>query len=456
MINMVLVSYIFFIFSVLTIFCVDYFRFKRTWYDPLYFYLFFIVIYVSPLSIRYILGLGIGGNITYMFHEIEHVFPLSLVLVSVSNFVFYLFYRLNFLKLNISNRGLIHKTGAYKYLTFSGTFLFIFGFSLFFYMTSNNGGVLNFLLLGYGVTSIFSEQPLLATSIPITFVSGLFFFYAFIESGRKINIVLSIVVSVSFIIICIVLGRRAEVVSWGLVYLLNIVSIYKKIRFIKLVPLFIAAFIFMNLLGVVRQSNYQDLNSFFKRIEDKAVGDNSSSYNMFYTLTDGQFAVPFEVLPVLMEKLELNEFKYGSTLIESVQLWIPRFLWHEKGHGLTSWYYHKYYDPSAPPNEGRAFFFLAEGYLNFGVVGVLFWAALWGQLCRFIGSLYLRSNDIFDKNYLGIFFFSVFTGNMIKLMAGSLSSIFVVLIKQTILWFMIGLFVAYLCSQFNKLIRFSR
>lgn len=450
--SVMILAYSLFILSIVVIFSYDYYFHKRCWYDPLYLYLFFLVIYVSPLSVRYILDLGISGNVTYMYYDLRNIFPFSIVLVSVSNFVFYIAYRVRFLNLNLLKKYK-KKPRYYRFLSLSGIFLFLIGFSIFLYMTSTHGGFLKFILSGYGVTEYFSENPLLATSIPIMFVSGLFFFYAFIETGKKINIFMSFGVFAFLIMLSIVLGRRAEIVSWGLIYIINYTAIYKRIKFSYILVLFVFGFVFLNILGVVRQSNYHDLSNFYERVIDKTSGDGSSSYNMFYTLVDGQFAVPYEVLPVLMETMEFDEFKLGSTFFDNVGLWIPRFLWTGKGHGISSWYYHKYYDPSAPPNEGRQFFFLAEGYLNFGVFGVLFWAALWGIIWRYIGDLYKRSSAYGYVNYFGIFVFSVYTGNMLKLQASSLPGIFVVMVKQTILWYVLGAFVAIILSEVFRYVK---
>ena len=49
---------------------------------------------------------------------------------------------------------------------------------------------------------------------------------------------------------------------------------------------------------------------------------------------------------------------------------------------------HEFYGSGYGLNEGRAFFFLAEGYLNFGIVGPLLialaWGVGWGALQRWM------------------------------------------------------------------------
>jgi hypothetical protein len=173
-------------------------------------------------------------------------------------------------------------------------------------------------------------------------------------------------------------------------------------------------------------------------VDEKANVVATENSGLFYTLLNGQFAVPFETLPVLMEKNNSEPLYLGTTVLMNVSLWIPRFIWQNKPYGFTNWYYKKFYDPSAPPNEGRAFFFLAEGYLNFGIIGVLFWAFIAGIFWKFIANLMTTSIGQ-RTSYTLAFIASIYTANMLKLIAADSGAIMVVIIKQTILIFIIGL-----------------
>jgi len=418
----------------------DALRTKRAWHDPLYFFLIFHALYVSPLSIRYLLNLPPEGNVTHLFYEIESTFPYAVVLSAISNLIFYCTYCIKQPVIHIP-----HPKTKIKY-SYAATILLLIGGGLFLFMAHEKGGVIPFLLQGYGVTGSLAENPLQATSFPILFTAGLLYFYAYIESRRKPHFLMSLGLFLTLITMCIIMGRRAEIAVWGLIYLINFSILFKRIKIINIIALAAAGFIFLNFLGIVRQSNYEDIGSFQARISEKLATSATESY--FYTVTSGQFAVPFESLPILMDAHPSSDFRYGTTVIENLALWVPRVLWEDKPYGLTRWFYQTYYDPSAPPNEGRAFFFLSEGYLNFGIVGVVLWAALWGLFWKSISNLVSRQHD---QSFFAVFVFSVFTSNIIKLIAGDSGSIFVAIPKQTILWFLLAASLSWTIQETIKL-----
>lgn len=447
------VSFAFFVFSIVSIFLIDKLQYRRRWFDPLYLYLVVVLLYVSPLSIRYILDLKISGDVTYMFDDIEAIFPYALVLTAVANYVLYFFYIYSRPRRIFSwiFRRIEHIEDTRPNYFFAGIVLFLTGFSIFLYMAASNGGIIRFMLLGYGVTSYFSENPLLATSIPLMYVSSFFLLFAYIDKKKRGALLLSFIVLAGLTILEVILGRRAEVAVWSLAYLINFSLLRQHVKFIYVAPIMLVGFVLLNFLGVVRQSNYADLDAFM----EKAVVKQESShgyYSYAYTLTEGQFAVPYETLPVLMEHLSAEDFRYGGTIVENIALWVPRAFWPDKSYGLGAWYYRKFYDSSAPPNIGRQFFFLSEGYLNYGVIGVLVWAALWGWFWKAICSFLTVKRAGNGVSIIGSFVFSFYVANMIKFVASDSAGIFVAAAKDSIVWLVIGLCIAVFCTKLERLL----
>ena len=64
---MINLTYLLFLISIIIIFIIDKLIAKRSWHDPLYIFLILMILYVSPLTLRYIYDLPIEGNVTQYF-----------------------------------------------------------------------------------------------------------------------------------------------------------------------------------------------------------------------------------------------------------------------------------------------------------------------------------------------------------------------------------------------------
>ncbi|CDL84459.1 hypothetical protein [Xenorhabdus cabanillasii] len=437
---MILISYIFFIASIILIFMIDKLTIKRVWFDPLYVFLILMIIYVSPLNIRYIFNLAISGNVTYMFYDIKNIFPYSVMLTTISLWIFYFFYRIS--KPIFITKKLI-KLGAKLDslnlpLSITGKILVILGFSIFLIISNNNGGITSILLEGYGVTKIFADNPILEISLYIAYVGSFFLLF----SGRKKT---SIIIFLIIMTINIILGRRSQLIIWGMAYAIFYFIKFRFISFKKILPFILVSFILLNILGYIRNSNYKSYQDLYERSIASLEHANHNSSSMYYTLTDGQFVVPFETLPVLMNKLEPNDYYYGSSLLDTIIQWIPRFIFPSKSYGLSNWYYRSFYDQNASPNTGRQFFFLSEGFINFGIIGIFIWAGLWGFFWKNISSLIKYS-----PSTLTSFIFSIYVSSMILLLSGDSVSLFVATPKSSIIWLFLGYIIAIVIKYIKK------
>jgi hypothetical protein len=88
----------------------------------------------------------------------------------------------------------------------------------------------------------------------------------------------------------------------------------------------------------------------------------------------------------------------------------------------------KYYGGGYGLNEGRAFFFLAEGYLNFGPAGVFLvavaWGLLWGALHRWMQ----RGRDRFGT----VLVYALTVGYMFRCIAGEFTTLLVGITQQSL------------------------
>lgn len=419
-------AYGLFLITTILIFFYDRIKYKRVWYDPLYFFLSFMLLYVSPLSLRYIYQLPIKGNVTPYFYDIAEVFPYSLILTNIAVFVFYITYLLSPTFQWQKYRLINHNQHNYTILNKISYVVFLLGLLVLFLSAQSFGGIKKLLSMGYSVTTVLSQQPIISFTINIMISASFLMMTTYAISRKKHHFLSSLLMIVPCFIMLIIMSRRAELIVWTTTYILFYSLSIKPIQFKLILPLLLMGFITLNILGLSRICyTYKNNMPLIQCVvqENKKVGT-------FYTLTTGQFSVPYETLPVLM-KFNNEPLRYGSTLTDIVVQWIPRAIYPEKDYGIAVWYYHEFYDKYAPPNVGRTFFFLSEGYLNFGVIGIFIWAALWGLFWKNIA--YLQKYN----NFLFYFIFSIYTSSMIILINNYSAGLFVSIVKTYILWFLL-------------------
>ena len=439
---MILVAYSLLVATVLAIFLIERFIFKTKWHSPINVFVVLILLYVSPLTLRYIYDLPIEGNVTEYFYQLKNIYPLALVATTISIVFFYLAYLvapvLKITKVVINKSERLES----KYLRFSlaGYFLLFLGVGIFLILSINYGGPLAVILTGYAVTEIFSANPLLGLSTSIVSTSSLFMLFAYRQTNQKKHLINSLIIIIFTMLLLIVMARRAEIATWGMTYLIVYCLLIKHISFKKILPAVLLGFAFLNVLGFARQANYDSISAFNQSFEEQYNNLNQDNSGLFYTITTGQFVVPYETVPMLMEKMHSSEMRYGATLFDIGLQWIPRAFWSDKSYGNGVWYYQKYYDSSALPNEGRQFFFLAEGYLNFGILGMVLWAVLWGVFWKNIYFL-VNYSKVTD---MSAYIYAVYIAGMIMLMPGDFVSIFVAFPKSYLIWFFLGYIISYL------------
>lgn len=439
---MINITYFLFLISIIIIFIIDKLIAKRSWHDPLYIFLILMILYVSPLTLRYIYDLPIEGNVTQYFYELRNIFQYSLIAVTICILLFYTSYQLSssfiFTKIirkksNNIEKNLLNYPIAGYFLLVSGVFLFLI-------LSIPYGGPVGVILQGYAVTEIFSVNPLLASSISIISTSSIILLCAYVQSHQKKYLFISVVIIVSTILLQIILARRSEIAVWSLTYIIFYSILVKHVSLKKILPIVLVGFVFLNLLGFARQANYESLETFTSSFSEQYNNLENDKSGMFYTLTTGQFVIPYETVPMLMEKLPYSEMKYGTTLFDIILQWVPRSIWTDKSYGNGVWYYRTYYDPSGLSNEGRQFFFLAEGYLNFGLIGIFLWSILWGFFWKNISLLIKFQNRI---SILTAYLYASYAASMLTLIASDSVGIFVAFVKTKLLWFMIGYIIAY-------------
>ena len=376
--------------------------FSLKYFLPLFFILI-VALYVIPLSLFNYSLAEPSGDISPHFHLFSGYIPFALVLCSLFNLVFLFTYR----KFILRKDFIVHceePKKFSKYELFIIYILLILSVWLLYQLSKEVGGLLGLILSGYRVTELFINKGHYAVGFEwIVTLCLLLWGNALVTKSKKkilAIILLLLVVTASFAI----MGRRGALVILigSSIYLFH--QLYKPIKLYKLIGIGIIGFYSLTLIGFLRGDSYENLSSLANKIQEKKVKiDNDKSVDFLYTLTTGNFAVPFETFPQVIKSLgsEYN-LGFGFYSLRSFSIIIPSALWKDRPLPLSNWYMNTFYGRTQL-NEGRQFFLLSAPYMDFGpsgivLIGIIF-AFFWGIILK-IGTEH--KNDILAITFIAL------------------------------------------------------
>lgn len=335
------------------------------------------LLYTLPLSIAVAAQLS-GGDLSEQMPLFSPFIPYALIYTS--GFLMAFYSTLIYLDQNPANLRLVpvplSAKGLIKLLWVGFLLACIW---MLFQLASQAGGIYGLILTGYGVTEYFIGQGHYAIAFEwLTALAMLFLAYGVIHKWR-FGLLAPAAMIGFLLLIFLIMGRRAAVVTLGLatIFILFRVNIIKNIW--PIFAIMILGFFALNWIGLIRGESYDSLLSAMEIIIKKSTSLQESgeiSGGIFYTLTTGNFVVPFEVLPQLMRKMQsFSDFDFGTTIPKNISLVIPTVLYPERVIPLGNWYMTEFYGTTSL-NEGRQFYFLGEAYKNFGPFGFLIWGPI--------------------------------------------------------------------------------
>jgi len=259
-------------------------------------------------------------------------------------------------------------------------------------LTAQVGGVIAFILLGYGSSAETFGRGYLAIGFPWLFVATLFFLYRYALYRKWIDACAFVI---SFVLIGaaqLLLGNRSVILYMALTVALYVHYSIKPLSLRVLLPLGVTGFLFLNIFGFLRGSGYESFSDLASRSAEIATGLRASgelNKGWIYTITTGEFVVPFETMPEMIRSVGTSVSpRLGLTFVRAPLFVIPSAIFPQRPLPLTNWYMAQFYGNGFGLNEGRAFYFLSEGYLNFGPAGVvllmLAWGVFWGGVRDYI------------------------------------------------------------------------
>jgi hypothetical protein len=229
-----------------------------------------------------------------------------------------------------------------------------------------------------------SKQEIALSSSPIVSLGGPAFsiltlaFTAVLAAGlaaRRIPYILvatTVALSLAGLLIA---GERDMVIRVIMVGGFLVHALYRRIKAGEFVALF---FLGLLALNVMAQFRSRMLETSPMPIEFQDPVEQS---------TGGEFAAAGMNLEGLLEEMEHEDFFWGRTLWWDVRrVFIPGFL----GYSMTTpgeWYARRRYPLLLALGGGRGFTIVGEGYMNFGVPGVILWFVLIGLAVKRLYSL---------------------------------------------------------------------
>jgi hypothetical protein len=150
--------------------------------------------------------------------------------------------------------------------------------------------------------------------------------------------------------------------------------------------------------------------------------------------------VPFETFPQMIKSVgEDVRPQFGLTYLKAPLFFIPYVVYPDRPDTLTHWYMLKFYGDTFGLNEGRAFFFLSEGYLNFGPIGVILTMLLWGAA---LGAAHSYGQSA--KGQIGaILIYSLSVAFIFRAIAGDFVSVLVGLPEQVFSAALMGIWITH-------------
>lgn len=402
---------------------------RSSLFEPIGVYLFFVTLFALPLPLRAWFTMDIEGNVSPQLPQFAPYLPISLVLTALALPTFAVGYYSRFAV------ALAAKVPTLAQRNVRGTgpavlALVMLSGGLIYLLTMEIGGLLPFLLMGYKASEATAGRGYLAVGFPWLVVATIAVLERWVTTRRALDLLAFAILLMLNISIHLLTGNRALLMYTSIVLVVFVHFRIRPLPLKLLAPLALVGFMALNLVGALRGSEYDSLSDFVQKTSASAenvTADNSEG--LFYTLTIGEFVVPFEVLPQMVRTIGVTEWPWlGLSFLRSPLYLVPSFLYPDRPESLGAWYTSNFYGGGYGLNEGRQFFFLAEGYLNFGPLGVLLvaivWGVFWGALHRWM----LRGRDRFGT----VLVYALLVGFMFRCIAGELVTLVVGVIQQSL------------------------
>lgn len=382
-----------------------------------------IALYVLPLSIRSLLTYGGNDEVSPQLSQFIDYLPLSVLLCSFFNLIFLGAY------INIKFRNKLPNSNILsnkKQTPFGMVFvLVVMSFFMINQLANDAGGVVSLIMIGYKVTENLSAAAHLAIGFEwLVFLSLVILFSGYTNKSPRV-ITIGIVFVLCLAVIFAIMGRRAVLVVLIGSAIAGYHILMKKIPALIMLILLLCIFLLLNYIGLIRGETYQSLDDMLMIISTKNEKLSENNPGIFYSLTDGNFVMPFETLPQIINSFnEKYIMGFGFHSLKSLILLVPSFVWDERPLPLANWYSSVFYG-EIDKNIGRQFFLLTAPYMDFGPFGIVIFGVIFGIIFKRL-AIYAENSH---GNPLDYALIVIFMGNILNLVSNDLIGFMVFFFK---------------------------
>lgn len=398
-------------------------------FEPIGQYLFFVTLFAVPLPVRAWVTMDIEGNVSRYLPLFASYLPLSLALTALSLPVFAASYYSPFTRRWGERLPLLAPMGLGA-TRVGGLSLVVLSIVLIYLLTADIGGLLPFLLHGYMSSKVTFGHGYLAVGFPWLLVAMVLLLDCYAAGRKKLDLLMFVVLLLVNIAIHTVTGNRMMLMYLSIVLCTFIHFRVRRLSSWLLLPVAVAGFFALNMIGIVRGSYYYNITDFTGTTSSSLEGIRGNNWeDLFYTVSIGEFVVPFETFPQVIRSVGVTEWPWmGWSFLRAPAQFIPSAIFPDRPLTMAASYMANFYGEGYGLNEGRQYFFLAEGYLNFGPLGVFLLAAVWGVVWGALHRWMQRGSDRFGT----VLIYALLVGFMFRCIAGDFVSLLVGTTQQSL------------------------
>jgi oligosaccharide repeat unit polymerase len=386
--------------------------------DPVFIFLFFYTLYILPFALRTYLTKDTGYTTKHLLLLLNYI-PIGVFLCALALPLFVWGYYSTAAKRLARRMPVppINRSPGLAFGVFGGISVL-----LIIQLAQSAGGLLSFVLLGYNVTAEMVGKGYLVIGFPWLFTASFFLLYGYAVQKRKVYLFAFVVSFGIVLLLHILMWRRNE-----MVFMIMAIGLFchHAIRPIKLRTLALSGtvlYVVLTLAAGVRTSNYESVSSFLFTSATRIDQATDEKHGILYTLTTGDFLYPFETVPQMIKSVGTEVApRFGITYLRAPVFLLPMKLYPQRPLSVAQWYMQQFYGNGFGLNEGTAFFFVAEGYLNFGPVGPFITLLFWGMLCGLVQNYRVRAAD----NPGAVLLYALFVAFLLQAIRGEATSLII-------------------------------
>jgi hypothetical protein len=401
---------------------------KASVLEPIGQYLFFLSLFVVPLPLRVCFTMAIEGDVSPYLPQFAPYIPIAVVLVALSLPVFAMTYYSGMAR-RLGDRVPVPRGATPGGAAFGVLVVSVLSVLLVAKLAQSVGGLLPFLLLGYKASEVTFGKGYLAVGFPWLIVANVALLECYAMRRQRRYLVAFVLVLALNLVAQAMMGNRALIMYLMTVVITHVHFRIRRLTLRVMLPVLLVGFMALNVLGAIRSSGYTDVDDLVERTSQTAERQSGDKKNFVYTLTIGEFVVPFETLPQFIRTVGVDHWPwFGLSIVRMPAFLVPSAIYPDRPLPLGAWYMQQFYGGGYGLNEGRAFFYLSEGYLNFGPPGVFLFAAIWGVLWGAVHHWMHRGMNRFGT----VLIYALLVGFMSRCIAGDLVSLVVATIQQSL------------------------